>query len=438
MMTQAIYLPDIGSDEVEVTEILVAVGDQIAAEQPLITVEGDKASMEIPAPTAGGVQEISIKVGDKVARGSLILVLRADAPASESGGAPHLAPPTADVDADAKVQQVACNPVSELGVQPLPTLTAEEGWVETQAYVQASPLVRRLAREFGIDLTQILGSGPKGRIVPEDLQIYVKSALQRASTVTAAAEDQGLQLLPWPQVDFSQFGPVERVELSRINKLTGANLHRNWVQIPHVTQWGSADITELEAFRQQQNREAEQQKLGIKLTPLVFIMQAVAKALRRFPRFNSSLSPDRQQLIVKKYVHLGIAVDTPHGLVVPVIRHVDQQGIWQLSQAVADMSQRARAGQLIPADFQGGCFTLSSLGGIGGTAFTPIINAPEVAILGISRSSQQPQWDGQQFIPRLMLPLSLSYDHRVIDGAEGARFMVLLEQLLADIRRLLL
>jgi pyruvate dehydrogenase E2 component (dihydrolipoamide acetyltransferase) len=436
MMIQTIYVPDIGSDEVEVTEILVAVGEQISAEQPLITVEGDKASMEIPAPSAGCVQEISIQVGDKVTRGSVILVLGAAKEISESVGAMNTVP--SGVDTDAKAGQKPVDLALKPEAEPVLIPTGEGLVSTTQTDVHASPLVRRLAREFGIDLTQIMGSGPKGRIIPEDLQVYVKSALQRSSTSTASAESQDLQLLPWPQVDFSQFGPVERLELSRINKLTGANLHRNWVQIPHVTQWGSADITELEAFRQQQNREAEQQKVGIKLTPLVFIMQAVAKALQRFPRFNSSLSPDRQQLIIKKYINLGIAVDTPNGLVVPVIRNVDQQGIWQLSQAVAEMSQRARAGQLTPADFQGGCFTLSSLGGIGGTAFTPIINAPEVAILGISRSSQQPHWDGQHFIPRLMLPLSLSYDHRVIDGAEGARFMTLLEQLLADIRRLLL
>ncbi len=437
-MIQTIYLPDIGSDEVEITEILVAVGDQITAEQPLIIVEGDKASMEIPAPSAGCVQELSIKVGDKVATGSLLLSLKHAAAASESAGVPNRPSPLpVEIAAEAKIQREPVDPASKPETAPvsIPTL---DGVVTPHADVHASPLVRRLAREFGIDVSQIIGSGPKGRIVPEDLQIYVKSALQRASTTPPPAEGPGLQLLPWPRVDFSQFGPVERVDLSRINKLTGANLHRNWVQIPHVTQWGSADITELEAFRQQQNREAEQQKLGIKLTPLVFIMQAVAKALTRFPRFNSSLSPDGQQLILKKYIHLGIAVDTPQGLVVPVIRQVDQQGIWQLSQAVAETSQRARAGQLTLADFQGGCFTLSSLGGIGGTAFTPIINAPEVAILGISRAAQQPQWDGQQFIPRLRLPLSLSYDHRVIDGAEGARFMTLLEQLLADIRRLLL
>lgn len=437
-MIQTIYLPDIGSDEVEITEILVAVGDQITAEQPLIIVEGDKASMEIPAPSAGCVQELSIKVGDKVATGSLLLLLKRATAASESVGMPNSPSPLpVEIAAEAKVQRDPAAPAlnSETAPVSIPTV---DGVVAPHVEMHASPLVRRLAREFGIDVSQIIGSGPKGRIVPEDLQIYVKSALQRASTTHAPAEGPGLQLLPWPQVDFSQFGTVERVDLSRINKLTGANLHRNWVQIPHVTQWGSADITELEAFRQQQNREAEQQKLGIKLTPLVFIMQAVAKALMRFPRFNSSLSPDGQQLILKKYIHLGIAVDTPQGLVVPVIRQVDQQGIWQLSQAVAETSQRARAGQLTPADFQGGCFTLSSLGGIGGTAFTPIINAPEVAILGISRAAQQPQWDGQQFIPRLRLPLSLSYDHRVIDGAEGARFMTLLEQLLADIRRLLL
>jgi pyruvate dehydrogenase E2 component (dihydrolipoamide acetyltransferase) len=438
-MIQTIYLPDIGSDEVEVTEILVSVGEQIAAEQPLITVEGDKASMEIPAPAAGCVQEISIKMGDKVASGSLILLLKTSATVSESMSVPKTATRSLAGDATAaKVQQEEPgDPVLRPDAKSVP-LKIVEGLINTHTDVHASPLVRRLAREFGIDLTLIIGSGPKGRIIPEDLQIYVKSALQRTSTVNAAVGDQSLKLLPWPQVDFSQFGPVEQVSLSRINKLTGANLHRNWVQIPHVTQWGSADITELEAFRQQQNREAEQQALGIKLTPLVFIMQAVAKALTCFPRFNSSLSLDGKQLILKKYIHLGIAVDTPQGLVVPVIRHVDQQGIWQLSQAVAETSQRARSGQLTPADFQGGCFTLSSLGGIGGSAFTPIINAPEVAILGISRSTQQPQWDGQQFIPRLRLPLSLSYDHRVIDGAEGARFMTTLEQLLGDIRRLLL
>ncbi|MEW9906832.1 MAG: dihydrolipoyllysine-residue acetyltransferase [Candidatus Symbiodolus clandestinus] len=439
MSTQTLYLPNVGSDAVEVMQIFVAVGDQIVVEQPLIVVEGDKVSMEIPAAAGGCIQDLTVQVGDKIRTGAAILQLSGDvqAVAAQVEKAPVVAPASLTVATEKEVALVAELPVTSTTESPISMETV----IDNSAYVYASPLVRRMAREFGIDLSRIIGSGPKGRIVPEDLQIYVKSALQRAANITPGVSTEGpsgLQLLPWPQVDFSQFGDVERQDLSRINRATGANLHRNWVQIPHVTQGGSADITELEAFRQQQNNEPEQQKLGIKLTPLVFILLAVAKALQRFPRFNSSLSTDGQQLILKKYVHLGIAVDTPNGLVVPVIRDVDQQGLWQLAQTVAQTSQRARAGQLTPADMQGGCFTISSLGGIGGTTFTPIINAPEVAILGVSKAMQQPQWNGQQFIPRLMLPLSLSYDHRVIDGAEGARFMTTLERLLADTRRLLL
>ncbi|MGL4625935.1 MAG: dihydrolipoyllysine-residue acetyltransferase, partial [Plesiomonas shigelloides] len=322
-----------------------------------------------------------------------------------------------------------------------PAAAAE--FAENDAYAHATPVVRRLAREFGVNLGKVKGTGRKGRILKEDVQDYVKDALKRlesgqAASSAAMSGGAGLGLLPWPKVDFSKFGEVEEVELGRIQKISGANLHRNWVMIPHVTQWDDADITELEAFRKQQNAELERAKADLKITPLVFILKAVGKALEVMPRFNSSLSEDGQKLTLKKYINIGVAVDTPNGLVVPVVRDVNKKSITELSRDLMEISKKARAGKLTASDMQGGCFTISSLGGIGGTAFTPIVNAPEVAILGVSKSEMKPKWNGKEFAPRLMLPLSLSYDHRVIDGADGARFITFLNNALSDIRRLVM
>ncbi|ELM0337403.1 pyruvate dehydrogenase complex dihydrolipoyllysine-residue acetyltransferase [Vibrio vulnificus] len=416
-----VNVPDIGGDEVEVTEIMVAVGDTVTEEQSLITVEGDKASMEVPAPFAGTVKEIKVAAGDKVSTGSLIMVFEvAGAASAPAAAAPAAAP--------------AAKPAAA------PAATEFE---ENNDYAHASPVVRRLAREFGVNLAKVKGSGRKSRILKEDVQAYVKDALKRLeSGAVAAASGKGdgaaLGLLPWPKVDFSKFGETEVQPLSRIKKISGANLHRNWVMIPHVTQWDNADITELENFRKEQNAIEAKKDSGMKITPLVFIMKAAAKALEAFPAFNSSLSDDGESLILKKYVNIGIAVDTPNGLVVPVFKDVNKKGIYELSEELMVVSKKARAGKLTAADMQGGCFTISSLGGIGGTAFTPIVNAPEVGILGVSKSEIKPVWNGKEFAPRLQLPLSLSYDHRVIDGAEGARFITYLNECLSDIRRLVL
>ncbi|HDZ9326901.1 TPA: pyruvate dehydrogenase complex dihydrolipoyllysine-residue acetyltransferase [Vibrio cholerae] len=423
-----VQVPDIGGDEVTVTEIMVNVGDSISEEQSLITVEGDKASMEVPAPFAGTLKEIKVAAGDKVKTGSLIMVFEV------AGAAPVAAPVQASAPAAAPAQASA----------PAAAAPATSGeFQENHEYSHASPVVRRLAREFGVNLAKVKGSGRKNRILKEDVQNYVKEALKRLeSGAQAAASGKGdgaaLGLLPWPKVDFSKFGDTEVQPLSRIKKISGANLHRNWVMIPHVTQWDNADITELEKFRQEQNAMEAKRDTGMKITPLVFIMKAAAKALEAFPAFNSSLSDDGESLILKKYVNIGIAVDTPNGLVVPVFKDVNKKGIYELSKELAEVSKKARGGKLTAADMQGGCFTISSLGGIGGTAFTPIVNAPEVAILGVSKSEMKPVWNGKEFAPRLQLPLSLSYDHRVIDGAEGARFITYLNECLSDIRRLVL
>ncbi|EOX4179726.1 pyruvate dehydrogenase complex dihydrolipoyllysine-residue acetyltransferase [Vibrio cholerae] len=422
-----VQVPDIGGDEVTVTEIMVNVGDSISEEQSLITVEGDKASMEVPAPFAGTLKEIKVAAGDKVKTGSLIMVFEV------AGAAPVAAPAQAAVSAAAPAQAAA----------PAAAPAASGEFQENHEYSHASPVVRRLAREFGVNLAKVKGSGRKNRILKEDVQNYVKEALKRLeSGAQAAASGKGdgavLGLLPWPKVDFSKFGDTEVQPLSRIKKISGANLHRNWVMIPHVTQWDNADITELEKFRQEQNAMEAKRDTGMKITPLVFIMKAAAKALEAFPAFNSSLSDDGESLILKKYVNIGIAVDTPNGLVVPVFKDVNKKGIYELSKELAEVSKKARGGKLTAADMQGGCFTISSLGGIGGTAFTPIVNAPEVAILGVSKSEMKPVWNGKEFAPRLQLPLSLSYDHRVIDGAEGARFITYLNECLSDIRRLVL
>ncbi|MFM5660460.1 pyruvate dehydrogenase complex dihydrolipoyllysine-residue acetyltransferase [Aeromonas veronii] len=423
-----VNVPDIGGDEVEVTEIMVSVGDKVEADQSLIAVEGDKASMEVPAPFAGVVKEIKVKAGDKVSTGSLIMVF-------EVAGAAPAAAPVAQAAAPVAAAPVAAAPA------PVAQAAASSDFVANDAYVHASPAVRRLAREFGVNLAKVKASGRKGRIVKEDVQAYVKDAIKRAESAPASAGvagGNGLGVLPWPKVDFSKFGDVEEVELTRIQKISGPNLHRNWVMIPHVTQFDEADTTELEAFRKEQNAMLEKQKADVKITPLVFILKAAAKALEAHPRFCSSLSEDGSKLIMKKYIHIGVAVDTPNGLVVPVVRDVNKKGIMELSRDLAEISKKARAGKLTAADMQGGCFTISSLGGIGGTSFTPIVNAPEVAILGVSKSEMKPKWNGKEFAPRLMLPLALSYDHRVIDGADGARFITTMNGVLSDIRRLVL
>jgi pyruvate dehydrogenase E2 component (dihydrolipoamide acetyltransferase) len=422
-----VAVPDIGDDEVEVTEIMVKVGDKVAAEQSLITVEGDKASMEVPAPFAGTVKEIKISTGDKVKTGSMIMVFEVE------GAAPAAAAPAA-------APQQAEPAKQEAKAAPAPAKAESKGeFAENDAYVHATPVIRRLAREFGVNLSKVKGTGRKGRILKEDVQSYVKDAVKRAESAPAAAAGGGMPgMLPWPKVDFSKFGEIEEVELGRIQKISGANLSRNWIVIPHVTQHDKADITEVENFRKQQNDEAAKKKLDLKITPLVFIMKAVAKALEEFPRFNSSLSEDGQKLTLKKYINIGVAVDTPNGLVVPVFKDVNKKGIVELSNELSVISKKARDGKLTAGDMQGGCFTISSLGGIGGTSFTPIVNAPEVAILGVSKSSMEPVWNGKEFVPRLMLPLSLSFDHRVIDGAAGARFAAYIATVMADIRRLVM
>ncbi|WP_318475154.1 pyruvate dehydrogenase complex dihydrolipoyllysine-residue acetyltransferase [Photobacterium leiognathi] len=423
-----VNVPDIGGDEVEVTEIMVAVGDTVEEEQSLITVEGDKASMEVPAPFAGTVKEIKIAEGDKVSTGSLIMVF-------EVAGAAPAAAPVAQAAAPAPAVAPAAAPAKA----EVPAATGE--FVENNEYAHASPVVRRLAREFGVNLAKVKGTGRKNRVLKEDVQNFVKDALKRLESGAGASgkgDGAALGLLPWPKVDFSKFGETEVKPLSRIKKISGANLHRNWVMIPHVTQWDNADITALEAFRKEQNAIEAKKDSGMKITPLVFIMKAAAKALEAFPSFNSSLSDDGESLILKKYVNIGIAVDTPNGLVVPVFKDVNKKGIYELSEELMAVSKKARAGKLTASDMQGGCFTISSLGGLGGTAFTPIVNAPEVGILGVSKSEMKPVWNGKEFEPRLQLPLSLSYDHRVIDGAEGARFITYLNGCLSDIRRLVL
>ncbi|WP_421167458.1 pyruvate dehydrogenase complex dihydrolipoyllysine-residue acetyltransferase [Aeromonas dhakensis] len=425
-----VNVPDIGGDEVEVTEIMVAVGDKVEADQSLIAVEGDKASMEVPAPFAGVVKEIKVKAGDKVSTGSLIMVFEV------AGAAPAAVAAPASAAAPVAAAPAAAAPA------PVAQAAAASDFVANDAYVHASPAVRRLAREFGVNLAKVKASGRKGRIVKEDVQAYVKDAVKRAESAPAAGQGtgngNGMSVLAWPKVDFSKFGDVEEVDLTRIQKISGPNLHRNWVMIPHVTQFDEADTTELEAFRKEQNAMLEKQKADVKITPLVFILKAAAKALEAHPRFCSSLSEDGSKLIMKKYIHIGVAVDTPNGLVVPVVRDVNKKGIMELSRDLAEISKKARAGKLTAADMQGGCFTISSLGGIGGTSFTPIVNAPEVAILGVSKSEMKPKWNGKEFAPRLMLPLALSYDHRVIDGADGARFITTMNGVLSDIRRLVL
>jgi len=429
-----VVVPDIGDfKDVPVIEVLVKPGDSVKAEDSLVTLESDKATMEVPAPFAGVVKDLKVKVGDKVSQGVAILTLEADGgaqPAASKPAAPAPAPaaraatpPAAPVQPPAAVASPAAAPPAALAP------VDEVGF----AHTHASPGVRRFARELGVDLTKVKGLGPKGRILKDDVQSFVKASLSRPAVAPAAG---GLSVLPLPVVDFAKFGATELKALSRIKKISGANLHRNWVTIPHITQNDEADITELEAFRRQMAEEG--QKQGVRVTLLAFLIKAAVAALKQFPQFNASLSPDGESLVLKRYYNIGVAVDTPNGLVVPVIRECDKKGVMQLARELGEVSAKAREGKLSPADMQGGCFSISSLGGIGGLNFTPIINAPEVAILGVSRSVMKPSYRDGQFVPRLMLPLSLSYDHRVIDGAEGARFITYLNAVLSDIRRLVL
>lgn len=425
-----IKVPDIGDyKNIPVIEILVAAGDTVSAEDPLMTLESDKATMEVPAPVAGVVKELKVKVGDKVSEGTLVLTLEAGAapaaPAKEAAK-PALAP-VAAAPAKAAAPALAAPKRAAVAPSPPPVISEAAGGL-----AHAGPSVRRFARELGVDISKVAGSGPKNRILREDVQAYVKAALSRP----AGGGGLGFNLPPMTPVDFSKFGPVETQALSRIKKLSGAFLHRNWLSIPHITQNDDADITELEAFRKSQADEAR--AAGIKFTVLGFLVKAAVVALKEYPHFNASLSPDGESLIVKQYFHIGVAVDTPNGLVVPVIRDADKKGLREIAKELGEVSSRMRDGKINPADLQGGCFSISSLGGLGGTHFTPIINAPEVAILGVGKAAMRPVWDGKQFVPRLMLPLSLSYDHRVIDGAQGARFISFLGSVLSDIRRLVL
>ncbi|QXL85096.1 dihydrolipoyllysine-residue acetyltransferase [Comamonas sp. NLF-1-9] len=441
-----VRVPDIGDfKDVGVIELLVAVGDTVKTEQSLITVESDKASMEIPSSASGVVKELKVQLGDKLNVGDVIAVLEgAAAPAAAPTPASASAPaPAAPAPAPAAAPSSSASPAPAAAATPAPSAPAHQPGGSTAGLPHASPSVRKAARELGVPLAEVKGSGPKGRITLEDVQAFTRAVMQgstrtqaQAAAGTGAASGVGLDLLPWPQVDFAKFGDIEAKPLSRIKKISGANLARNWVMIPHVTNNDEADITELEAFRVQTNKEAEKAKSDVKVTMLAFVIKAVVSALKKFPEFNTSLDGDN--LVYKHYYHIGFAADTPNGLVVPVLKDADQKGILQISQEMSELAAKARGGKLGIADMQGGCFSISSLGGIGGTHFTPIINAPEVAILGLSRSAMKPVWDGKVFTPRLMLPLSLSYDHRVIDGAAAARFNAYLGQVLADYRRILL
>ncbi|PXW75659.1 pyruvate dehydrogenase E2 component (dihydrolipoamide acetyltransferase) [Alteromonas sp. I10] len=431
--TIEVAVPDIGEDgEVDVIDVLVSVGDTVEKEDGLITLETDKATMDVPSTHAGTIKEVFIKAGDKVKQGTLVVKLE-----TSGGSSSSAAEKPAEAPKQEETQQASQQEASQ-GRSPVPP--APEAKNTGKAH--ASPSVRRIAREFGVDLTQVNGSGPKNRILKEDVQAYVKAELAKPRTAAASGSapvgDNVLQIVPVKPVDHSKFGEIEEQKLSRIQKISGPFLHRNWATIPHVTQFDEADITEVEEFRKEQNAHHAKIKSGLKITPLVFVMKAVAKALEKYEVFNSSLSDDGESLIIKKFINIGIAVETPGGLVVPVIRDVNKKGIEQLSQELIETSKKAREGKLKAADMQGGTFTISSLGGIGGTAFTPIVNAPEVAILGVSKSEMKPKWNGKEFEPRLMVPLSLSYDHRVIDGAVGARFSTEVAANLTDLRRIIL
>jgi pyruvate dehydrogenase E2 component (dihydrolipoamide acetyltransferase) len=427
-----VKVPDIGDfTDVPVIEVFVKPGDTVKAEDALVTLESDKATMDVPAPSAGIIKELKVKVGDKVSEGSAILTLEAAGAAADKPAPTPQAQPSPAGEGSTATAQPALDEAKESRPEaPAP--------VDREAFkaAHASPSVRAFARALGVDLAKLKGTGPKERILQEDVQSYVKQALSAAPAGAAAGAATGvaLGLLPWPQIDFTKFGAIESKPLSRIKKISGANLHRNWVMIPHVTNCDDADITELEAFRVLLNKENE--KSGIKVTMLAFLIKACVAALKKFPDFNASLDGDN--LVYKKYYNIGFAADTPNGLVVPVVKNADQKGVLAIAKEMGELSSKAREGKLGPTDMQGGCFSISSLGGIGGTYFTPIINAPEVAILGVCRSSTRPVWDGKQFAPRLILPLSLSYDHRVIDGATAARFNSFLVGLLADMRRTVL
>ena len=419
IVAKEVALPDVGTDEVNVTDVHVAVGDEIEEEQPIISVEGDKAAMEVPSPHKGKVTEIKVATGDSVGTGTPLLVMEVtELPTAAKPSAPAAAPALGQAPTQQPVQQVQ------------QSVAGPSGFVDNREYAHASPSVRRVAREFGVNLAKVRGSGRKGRILKEDVQNYVKEALR----ILEAGGGDALGLLPWPEVDFDQFGDTEEQKLTKIKKLTGANLHRNWVRIPHVTQWDEADVTDLEALRKKLNAAEAEKESGIKFTLLVFVMKAVATALQQLPQMNSSLSSDEKNVVLKKYINIGIAVDTPNGLVVPVVRDVHEKDCVALTHDLRELSGKARDGKLTKNDMTGGTFTISSLGGLGGTQFTPIINAPEVGILGLSRADKKPVWNGEAFEPRLMLPLSLSYDHRVIDGAEGVRFLNALREALDAVR----
>ncbi len=437
MTIEEIKIPDIGDfKDIEVIEVLVKVGDSVKAEDSLLTLESDKATMEIPSPKAGVVKELKLKAGDKVSQGTLALLLDVTAGASAPAATKTPAPAPATTPAaatPAAAPAKAPSPVAAHVPAPAPTATTA---IEEAAFAKAhaSPSVRRFARELGVNLGAVKGTGPKNRIQQIDVQQFVKAELAKPRGAATGGSGVGLDLLAWPKVDFAKFGVIESVPLSRIKKLSGANLARNWVMIPHVTQFDEADITELEAFRKSTNEETMKQ--GAKVTILAYLIKASVAALKQFPDFNSSLDGDN--LVMKKYFNIGFAADTPNGLVVPVLKNADQKNIVEIAKETSALALLAREGKLKAADMQGGCFSISSLGGIGGTAFTPIINAPEVAILGVSKSSIKPMWDGKEFLPKLVLPLSLSYDHRVIDGASAARFTSYMTAVLSDIRRLVL
>ena len=426
-----VKIPDIGDfADVEVIELLVAPGDQVAAEDPLLTLESDKATMEVPSPASGVVREMNIAVGDRVSEGSLVARLDAaadDTPVS-GGQPPEAAKESIGETAVETPQPTPSGPAPHAPPSTLPPPVQKSG----SAIPHASPGIRRFARELGADLTQINGSGPKGRILKDDIKLWIKQQL--AGIAAGGVEGTGAGIPEMPVVDYAKFGTVETVSLGRIKKISGQHLRRAWLNVPHVTHQDEADITELEEFRKSLKEEAARE--GIRITLLGFVLKIMVSALKKFPSFNASIHPNGENLVLKKYFHIGVAVDTPNGLVVPVIRDVDRKSIFDLARELGEVSEKARNGKLSPADMQGGCISISSLGGIGGTAFTPIVNAPEVAILGLSRARMSPVWNGKEFEPRLMLPLSLSYDHRVVDGAEGARFCAYLARALADMRRI--
>ncbi len=442
MSTIEVKVPDIGDfKDIPVIEVFVKAGDTVKAEDSLVTLESDKATMDVPSPAGGVIREMKLKLGDKASEGTVILVLETVGAATAANAAPAspAAPATSSPAPAPTPATVAAMSAAPAAAPSAPTAAAPVD-AETFKAAHASPSVRKFAREHGTDLSRVKGTGPSGRIMQEDVQNFIKQVMSGVASAGGGAAGGGivgggaLNLLPWPTVDFTKFGAVEVKPMSRIKKISGANLARNWVMIPHVTQFDEADITALEAFRVQLNRENE--KAGIKITMLAFLIKASVAALKKFPDFNSSLDGDN--LVVKQYYNIGFAADTPNGLVVPVIKNADQKGVLQIAKEMGELSAKARDGKLGPADMQGGCFSISSLGGIGGTAFTPIINAPEVAILGVSKSAMKPVWNGKEFVPTLMVPLSLSYDHRVIDGAQAARFAAYLGGLLTDMRRVML